>query len=100
MTVVDTIFLNKRGYPADTSKWAYYRITSGGGLGDHIEVCTLEWPLFKDLDVVGDEKKAVVVNPNDTGYMSAYPNLLALLAKKWDIKHSDDDLIGVRVRDV
>jgi hypothetical protein len=53
-----------------------------------------------DLDVVGDEKKAVVVNPGDTGFASAYPNLCSLLANKWKIEHSDDDLIGIRVREM
>ena len=69
-------------------------------MGDHIEVCTLEWPTFKDLDFVGDLQKAVVTNPSDTGYASAYPNLLTLLKKKWNIEHKDDDLIGIRVREV
>lgn len=98
--LVDAIYLNKRDRPSDTSAWAYYRVTSEGKDGDHIEICTLEWPSLRDLDIVGDEKKAVVVNPGDTGYVSAFPNLFSVLANKWNIEHSDDDLIGIRVRAV
>jgi hypothetical protein len=58
----------------------------------------LKWPTFEDLDMVGNEQSAVVVNPGDTGFASAYPNLCALLRNKWNIKHSDEDLIGIRVR--
>lgn len=100
MQVVDSVYLNKRGNRSDTSAWAYYRITSQGALGDHIEVCMLEWPSLKDLDFVGDVQRAVVVNPGDTGYARAYPNLLTLLQNKWNIEHNDDDIIGIRVREV
>jgi len=61
---LDSIYLNKRNNNAETSEWAYYRLTSlGGSEGDHIQVCLLEWPSLSDIDVVGDEKKAVVINP-------------------------------------
>jgi hypothetical protein len=100
MKTVDAIYLNKRGNPQDTSAWAYYRITSQGKDGDHIEVCLLRWPTFEDLDVVGDEQKSVVINPSDTGFASAYPNMCTLLQNKWNIRHSDEDLIGIRARDV
>jgi hypothetical protein len=99
MQIVDSIYLNKRGDPLDTSKWVYYRITSQGKDGDHIEICTLTWPELADLDVIGDEQKAVVVNPNDTGFRWAYPNMCTLLLNKWNIDHNEiDDLIGSRVR--
>jgi hypothetical protein len=100
ITVVDAIYLNKRGSPSDTSQWAYYRVTSQGSQGDHIEVCLLNWPSFEDLDLVGDEQKAVVVNPGDTGFASAYPNMCTLLRNKWNVDHCDDDLIGIRVREI
>jgi hypothetical protein len=99
MEMVDAIYLNKRGDPQDTSKWAYYRITSEGKDGDHIEVCLVSWPSLEDLDVVGDEQKAAVINPNDTGFASAYPNICNLLRNKWNIEHRDEDLIGLRVRE-
>jgi hypothetical protein len=100
MQVIDSIYLNKRGDYQNTSSWAYYRVTSFGNMDDHIEACLVEWPTFKDLDVVGEEKFAVVVNPGDTGYVSAHPNLCELLKKKWNIVHDIDDLIGLRVREV
>jgi hypothetical protein len=97
--VMDSIYLNKRGHEQNTSHWAYYRVTSlGGGLGDHIQVCLVQWPSFSDIDVVGDAKKATVVNPSDTGYNSAFPNLLELLSKKWNIDHEQSTLIGLRAR--
>jgi hypothetical protein len=101
MKTVDAIYLNKRGNPHDTSDWAYYRITSQGKDGDHIEVCLLRWPTFEDLDVVGDERKAPVVNPLDTGFSSAYPNMCKVLLHKWNIAHNaEEDLIGIRERNV
>jgi hypothetical protein len=96
--VIDSIFLNKRGDLSDTSKWAYYRVTSHGKVGDNVEVCLLKWPTFEDLDVVGDHLKAVVVNPGDTGFTCAFPNLCSLLKNKWNIDHDIDDLIGLRER--
>lgn len=95
----DSIYLNKRGHEQNTSHWAYYRVTSlGGGVGDHIQVCLVQWPSFSDIDVVGDVTKAAVVNPSDTGYNSAFPNLLELLSKKWNIDHEKSILIGARER--
>ena len=100
MQVCDSIYLNKRGNESFTNVWAYYRITSvGGDLGDHIELALLTWPDFRDIDVVGDLDKAVVVNPSDTGYNSAYPNTIQLLAKKWNIDHEQSVLIGLRFRE-
>jgi hypothetical protein len=97
--VLDSIYLNKRGHEQDTQHWAYYRVTSlGGQLGDHIQVCLLAWPLLSDIDVVGEEDKALVVNPADTGFIYAYPNLCKLLKKKWNIDHEQSILIGMRVR--
>jgi hypothetical protein len=99
MTYLDSIYLNKRGNDSETGRWAYYRITSlGGELGDHIEVCTLEWPSLEDINVVGDEKKAPVINPADTGFNSAYPNVCDLLRSKWKIDHEKSVLIGMRGR--
>jgi hypothetical protein len=73
---VDSIYLNKRGNEQNTQHWAYYRVTSlGGGYGDHIQVCMLKWHSLSDIDIVGDEDKALVVNPADTGFGSAFPNL-------------------------
>ena len=101
MTVLDSIYLNKRGDESNTASWAYYRITSiGGSEGDHIQVCLLGFPAFEDIDVVGEEKKAVVVNPFDTGFVSAYPNLCNMLRKKWDIDHERSWLIGIRRREI
>ena len=51
----------------------------GGKDGDNIEVCLVRWPGFEDIDIVGDEDKAIVVNPGDTGYASAFPNVCELL---------------------
>jgi hypothetical protein len=99
-TVSDAIYLNKRGSSSDLFKWVYYRVTSRGTEGDDIQVCLLTWPSFEDFDVIGDEQKAVVVNPGDTGFSCAYQHLLTLLKEKWKIEHSDNDLIGVRVRNV
>jgi|SRR5208337_536895 len=98
--IFDSIYLNKRGHPEDDSHWAYYRVGSWGKDGDDIEVCLVQWPTFTDIDVVGDEFKAIVVNPSDTGYNSAYPNLCELLKNKWHIDHSDEDLIGFIVREI
>jgi hypothetical protein len=100
MTLVDQIYLNKRGNRSFTNVWAYYRITSFGEEGDHIELCLVKWPTFEDIDEVAAADKAVVVNPGDTGFASAYPNILTVLKSKWNIDHSDDDLIGLRFRDV
>lgn len=98
--VLDSIYLNKRGHEQNTQHWAYYRVTSlGGGLGDHIQVCMLEWHSLSDIDIVGDEDKASVLNPADTGFNSAYPNLCNLLNKKWSINHEQSILIGMRVRE-
>lgn len=94
---VDAIYLNKRGSQSDED-WVYYRVTSQGKEGDHIEVCLVSWPSFADIDRVGDEQRAVVVNPGDTGFTCAYPNICALLKNKWNVDHCDDDLIGIRVR--
>ena len=81
--------------------WAYYRITSIGGKdGDNIEVCLVRWPGFEDIDIVGDEDKAIVVNPGDTGYASAFPNVCELLMKKWKIDHEQSVLIGIRARNL
>jgi hypothetical protein len=80
--MVDSIYLNKGSKPMDTGQWNYYRISSFGEMGDPIEICLLKFPEF------------------DTGYESAYPNLLAVLKSKWNIEHSDEDLIGFRVREV
>jgi hypothetical protein len=97
--VLDSIYLNKRDHPQDSSHWAYYRVTSlGGDVGDHIEVCLLKWPSLTDIDVIGDEIKASVVNPADTGFNSAFPNLCDLLKRKWNIEHEQSILIGARVR--
>jgi len=100
MQVVDAIYLNKRGNRSNTSVWAYYRITSQGELGDHIKPCMLEWRSFKDSDFIGDVQRAVVVNPGDTGYAVAYPHLSTLSKNKWKVDHSDDEIIGLRVREV
>ena len=101
LTVLDTIYLNKRQNESDTREWAYYRVTSiGGQEGDDIQVCLLKWPKFEDIDVVGEEKKAVVVNSADTGFVSAYPNLCQLLSRKWNIDHEQSVLIGLRERKV
>ena len=97
--MVDAIYLNKRGHPQLTSEWAYYRISSLGRIGDPIELCLVSWPDFRDIDDVVSPDKAVVVNPFDTGYTSAHPNLLAVLKAKWNIEHRDEDLIGLRVLD-
>lgn len=98
--VLDSIYLNKRGHETETAHWAYYRVTSlGGNEGDHIQVCLLTWPLLSDIDVVGEEDKAPVVNPSDTAFNSAYPNLCGLLANKWNIDHEQSILIGMRVRE-
>jgi hypothetical protein len=99
--ILDSIYLNKRGDPANTSAWAYYRIRSlGGKEGDDIEICMVRWPTFDDLDVIGDEFKAIVVNPSDTGYTSAFPNLCEVLKNKWNIDHKIDDLIGFIPRQI
>ncbi len=100
MDVTDTIYLNKRGNESNTSSWAYYRITSRGNEGDPIELSLLTWPEFEDMDVVGDLDKAIVVNPSDTGYRSAYPNFTDLLQRKWNINHEQSILIGFRARHV
>jgi hypothetical protein len=100
MTVTDTIYFNTRGNEFSTWVWAYYRITSKGQTGDNIEVCLLKWPSFEDINIIGDEHKAVVVNPADTGYNSAYPNVCELLKNKWGIDHEKSILIGLRPRDV
>lgn len=89
------IYLYKDGHPQDTSFWKYYRISSEGKMGDHIEVCLVEWPTFKDIDKPGEIDKAPVINPADTGFTSAYPNFLTLLKNKWGIEYRDEDLIGV-----
>ena len=95
------IYLNKRDSPDLSSDWVYYRITStGGALGDHIQVCMLKFPSFEDIDIVGEENKAVVTNPGDTGYLSAYPNLCNLLQNKWNVIHADSIVIGFRTRKV
>jgi hypothetical protein len=97
---MDSIYLNKRGHEFETWLWAYYRVTSlGGREGDHIEICLVEWPTFKDIDMVGDEKKASVINPGDTGFTSAYPNLCDLLQRKWNVDHELSVLIGIRPRE-
>jgi hypothetical protein len=97
--VLDSIYLNKRGHDQDTRHWVYYRVTSlGGKFSDHIQVCLLAWPLFSDIDVVGEEDKAPVVNPADTGFIYAYPNLCNLLTKKWNVDHEQSILIGIRER--
>jgi len=94
----DLIYLNKRGHPSVFNAWVYYRITSAGNEGDHIELCLLSWPDLADRDEVVSEKLAVVTNPYDTGLARAYPNILNVLKKKWDIDHRDEDLIGIRER--
>lgn len=100
MIVLDSIYLHKRN-ESSTATWTYYRVTSiGGSEGDHIQICLVKWPSFEDIDVIGDEKKAVVVNPYDTGFASAYPNLCALLQNKWNIDHERSQLIGIREREV
>jgi len=98
MRQVDAIYLNKRGHNSDTSKWAYYRISSAGGMGHNIEMCLVKWPSFEDIDEVLSEHAAVVVNPGETGFASAYPNILKVLKSKAGIDHKDDDLIGIRAR--
>jgi hypothetical protein len=50
----------KRGYDSDTSKWAYYRISSTGDMGDNIEMCLVSWPSFEDIDEVLSEHAAVM----------------------------------------
>jgi len=39
-----------------------------------------------------------MVNPGETGFASAYPDILKVLKSKWGIDHKDDDLIGIRAR--
>jgi hypothetical protein len=92
---VDQIYLNKRG-SMTAEQWAYYRITSEGGLGDPIELCLVKWPTFEDIDTVISPDSAVVINPGQTGYASAYDTFLKVLKSKWNIDHSDDGLIGLR----
>jgi len=98
MRQFDAIYLNKRGYNSDTSKWAYYRLSSAGGMSNNIEMCLVKWPSFEDIDEVLSEHAAVVVNPGETGFVSAYPNILKVLKSKWNIDHEDNHLIGIRVR--
>ena len=93
LKMVDAIYLDKH-----TADWKYYRISSIGRDGDHIELCLLEFPEFNDLDEIVYEEGAVVVSPFDTGYASAYSNILAVLKNKWGIDHQDENLIGIRVR--
>ncbi len=101
MMVADHIYLNTRDNSFSTWIWAYYRITSQGGKeGDNIEVCLLKWPTLEDINIVGDEEKAIVVNPADTGYNSAHLNVCQLLKKKWDIDHEKSIFIGFRSREI
>ena len=93
----DMIYLDKRGSNLDND-WAYYRITSEGGVGDPIELCLVKWPTFEDIDEIVSPESAVVVNQGDTGYTSAYDNFGKVLKKKWNIRHSDDKLIGMIFR--
>ncbi len=98
-TIIDSIYLNKRGQPRNSQHWAYYRVASLGNDRDNIEVCLIEWPSFKDIDVLGDEFKAIVVNASDTGYESAHPNLCDVLKNKWNIDHETSELLGVIQRE-
>jgi hypothetical protein len=98
--MVDCIYLNKRDRRQETRAWAYYRVSSFGSVGDSIELCLLSFPEFRDIDDVVSPDNAVVVNPFDTGYISAYPNLLGVLKSKWNISHRDEDLIGIRLPEV
>jgi len=93
----DLIYLNKRD-SINTSEWAYYRLSSGGNVGDPIELCLLSWPTFVDIDDVLSVDKAVVINPGDTGFESAYPNNIQVLKNKWGIDHEKSTLIGVIVK--
>jgi hypothetical protein len=98
--VLDSIYLSKRGDLQNTSSWAYYRVRSWGKDGDNIAVCLVQWPSFTDIDVVGEELKAVVENPGDTGFSRAYPNLVGLMQTKWNVDHDASVLIGAIVREV
>jgi hypothetical protein len=98
--ILDSIYLNKRGHHHDDGRWIYYRVTSSGHESDSIEVCLVEWPTFRDINVAGDEFKAIVVNPADSRHNSASPNLHDLLKSKWNIHHFSADLVGVIVREV
>lgn len=43
---------------------------------NHIQVCLLTWPLLSDIDVVGEEDKAPVVNPADNCIQLCVPEPL------------------------
>jgi hypothetical protein len=46
LTQGSMIYLDKRGSNFDND-WAYYRITSEGGMGDPIELCLVKWPTLE-----------------------------------------------------
>lgn len=96
--MLDMIWLNYRN-SSDTSKWVYYRVTSEGGkLDDAVSVCRVEWPTFKDIDRIWDEKAAVITTPGVTGYTTAYEQTCAIMKNRWDVDHENSLVIGVLAR--
>jgi len=90
----DLIYLNKLGSDLDND-WVYYRVRSdGGNFRDPITICRVEWHTFKDIDLIWDEKKAVITSPGLTGLASAYEETCRLMKYRWGVDHDDSIIIG------
>jgi hypothetical protein len=95
----DVIYLNKRGSNLDND-WVYYRFRSdGGGDNDPITVCQVKWPTFEDIDLIGDEKKAVITSPGLTGLVTAYEQTCLLMKNQWGIEQADSIVIGSLIKE-
>ena len=97
--LVDTIYLDKRGDDGDhfPDAWAYYRITSVGGLGNpegtkgsSIEACRLTWPTLEDIPPIID-------TPGVVGLAAAW-DVVNKALRQWDIDRERSIFIGVRDR--
>jgi hypothetical protein len=90
----DLIYLNTRGSQW-FNDWVYYRTGSdGGNTNDPITICRVEWPSLKDVDLIWDERKAVITSPGLTGLASAQDQTWTLMRSRWDVEPKDSILIG------
>jgi hypothetical protein len=98
--VHDLIFVDKRGDEGDGNPdtWAYFRITSGTGLGNPpgtegstVQACRIAWPELEDIQPSIDSSGLATL-------AVAYATVNKALLQRWAIVRERSVLIGIRDR--
>jgi hypothetical protein len=89
--------LNKRASNLDND-WVYYRVRSDDD-NDPITVCQVEWPTFRDINLIWDEKKAIITSPGLTSLATAYERVCVLMKNRWGIDHRESIIIGSLIQE-